>query len=46
MPWLVWFSRLSACLKTKESLVRFLVRAHAWVESQVPCWGGVREATG
>ena len=30
-PWLVWLSGLSARLRTKGSLVRFPVRAHAWV---------------
>ena len=29
-PGLVWLSGLSASLKTKGSLVRFPVRAHAW----------------
>ena len=29
LPWLVWLSGLSAGLRTKGSLVRFPVRAHA-----------------
>ena len=41
-PWLVWLSGLSAGLRTKESLVRFPVRAHVWVAGQVPSWGHVR----
>ena len=41
-PWLVWLSGLSAGLKTKGSLVRFPVRAHAWVSGQVPNRGCVR----
>ena len=32
-PWLVWLGGLSAGLQTKRSLVRFPVRAHAWVMS-------------
>ena len=44
VPWLVWLSRLSTSLRTKRPLVRFLVRAHAWVAGQVPGWG-VQEAT-
>ena len=35
-------SGLSAGLQTKGSLVRFLVRAHAWVADQVPSWGRAR----
>ena len=42
-PWLAWLSRLSAGLKTKRSLVRFPVRAHAWVWGQVPGWGHMRD---
>ena len=42
MPWLVLLSGLSASLRTKRSLVRFPVRAHAWVEGQVPTRGHVR----
>ena len=38
-PWLVWLSGLSAGLWTKGSLVRFPVRAHAWVAGQIPSWG-------
>ena len=33
VPWPVWLSGLSVSLKTKGSLVRFPVRAHAWVVS-------------
>ena len=44
MPWLVWLSGLNADLRTKGSLVRFPVGAHAWVVGQVPT-GGEREAT-
>ena len=33
-PWLVWLSGLSAGLWTKESPVRFPVRAHAWVQAR------------
>ena len=33
--WLVWLSGLSAGLRTKGSLVRFPLRAHAWVVGQV-----------
>ena len=36
--WLVWLSGLSVGLKTKESLVQFPVRVHAWVAGQVPIW--------
>ena len=39
MPWLVWLSGLGAGLQTKRSLVRFPVRAHAWVVNQVPSRG-------
>ena len=41
-PCLVWLSRLNASLLTKGSLVRFPVRAYAWVVGQVPSWGPVR----
>ena len=37
--WLVWLSGLSAILQTERLLVRFPVRAHAWVAGQVPGWG-------
>ena len=41
----MWLSGLSARLQTKGSLVRFPVRAHAWVVGQVSsvcvCGGGV-----
>ena len=40
--WLVWVSGLSASLQTKEPLVRFPVRAHAWVVGQVPSRGRKR----
>ena len=39
LPWLVWLSGLSAGLQTKRLLVWFPVRAHAWVDGQVPRWG-------
>ena len=39
VPWLVWLSGLSTGLGTKRSLVRFPVRAHAWVVGQVLSWG-------
>ena len=39
LPWLVWFSGLSATLQTKGSLVRFPARTHAWVAGQVPSRG-------
>ena len=35
----MWFSGLSTSLWTKRSLVRFPVRAHAWVAGWVPSWG-------
>ena len=38
-PWLVWLSGLSAGLQTKQSLVWFPVRAHAWVAGQMPSGG-------
>ena len=41
-PWVVWLSGLSASLQIKASLVRFPVRAHAWVVDQVPSRGRVR----
>ncbi|KAF6119515.1 hypothetical protein HJG60_010012 [Phyllostomus discolor] len=31
LPWLVWLSGLSASLRTERLLVRFPVRAHAWL---------------
>ena len=43
MPWLVWLSGLRAALRTKGSLVRFPVRAQAWVVGQVPSRGHSRE---
>ena len=42
MPGLVWFSGLSAGLRTKGSPVRFPVRTHAWVVGQVPSRGCAR----
>ena len=41
---LVWLSGLSTGLQTKGFLVRFPVRAHAWVVAGSPV-GGVQEAT-
>ena len=41
MPWLVKLSGLSTGLKTKGLLVRFPVRAHAWVASWVPSRGSM-----
>ena len=42
-PWLVWLSGLHVSLRTKGSLVRFPVRAHAWIVGQFPCLpGGAR----
>ena len=41
-PWPVWLSGLSDGLQTKGSLVRFPVRAHAWVMGQVPSGGHMR----
>ena len=38
-PWLVCLSGLSTGLQTEGLLVRYLVRAHAWVAGQVPSWG-------
>ena len=38
----MWLSGLSAGLRIKGSLVRFLVRAHAWVAGQVPRPGHAR----
>ena len=38
-PWLVWLSGLSASLQTKGSLVRFPVRAHAWLQAMSPVGG-------
>ena len=43
LPWLVWLSGLSAGLRTKRSLLRFPVRAHAWVVSWVPSRGHLRD---
>ena len=41
-PWLGWLSGLSAGLQTKGSLVRFPVRAHAWVSDSVSSRGHAR----
>ena len=41
-PWLVWLSGLSSRLQSKGLPVRFPVRAHAWVASQVLSRGHVR----
>ena len=43
LPWMVWFSGLSAGLQTKGSQVRLPVWAHAWVSGQVPSRGHVRD---
>ena len=42
VPWLVWLSGLSTGLWTKGLLVRFPVRALAWVAGQVPSGGHMR----
>ena len=42
-PCLVWLSGLSTGLQTKRSLVRFPVRAHAWVAGQGLSRGLVRD---
>ena len=42
LPWLLWLSGLSAGLRTKGSLVRFPVRAHAFIPGQVPIRGCTR----
>ena len=39
----MWLNGLSASLHTKGLLVRFPVRAHAWVVGQVPGRGRVRD---
>ena len=41
LPWLVWLRGLSASLRTKGLLFRFLV-AHAWVAGPVPNRGCTR----
>ena len=41
-PQLVWLSGLSASQQTERSLVRFPVRAHAWIVGQIPSWGRVK----
>ena len=43
-PWLVWLSGKSAGLRNGRSLVRFPVRAHAWVAGQFPV-GGVHQCS-
>ena len=40
LPWVVWFSGLSASLRTKGSPVRIPVGTHAWVAGRVPMGGG------
>ena len=42
-PCLVWLSGLNADLRSKESLVWFPVRAHAWVVGKVPSRGRARD---
>ena len=42
--WPVWLSELNASLQTNRLLVRFPVRAHAWVAGQAPV-AGLQEAT-
>ena len=42
LPWLAWLCGLTAGLRTKESPVRFPVRAQAWVVGQVPSRGCAR----
>ena len=42
LAWLVWLSGLSTGVQTKGSLVRFPVRAHAWVAGQVCSRGHAR----
>ena len=37
----MWLSGLSASLRAKGLLVRFLVRAHAWVAAPGPEWGAL-----
>ena len=38
----MWLSGLSASLRAKGLLVRFLVRAHAWAAGLVPRWDARR----
>ena len=45
MPWLVWLSGLSVLWESRELLVQFLVRAHAWVVGQVPRQGALEATT-
>ena len=40
----MWLSGLSAGLQTRRPLVRFPVRAHAWVAGQVLRWGCARSS--
>ena len=42
-PWLMWLSELSAGLRTKGLLVRFLVRVQVWIAGRVSLWWGVCE---
>ena len=44
-PWPVWLSGLGIVPRNKGSLVRFPVRAHAWVAGSVPGGGDMGEAT-
>ena len=39
MPWLVWLSRLSAPMGTKESPVQFPVSVHVWLPLVGPLVG-------
>ena len=43
LPQLVWASGLSTSLRTQSLPVQFLVRAHAWVEGQVPFMGACKK---
>ena len=38
-PWSLWLSLLGVVLQTKRLLVRFPIRARAWVVGSVPSWG-------
>ena len=42
LTWPTWLSWLDVVLQSKGLLVRFPVRAHAWVAGLVPGWGCVR----
>ena len=41
-PQLLWLGRLGCVPQTARLLVRFPVRAHAWVAGQAPGWGCAR----